>query len=111
MSDLQQEIERVRELVANAWSPAARAAAAVTRGAKKKIKPKAVGQWVVHPVSGKRGVVDHVYHDNVNEKGKLVQVDYGAKMGGNGTHKENHRESAIKHSKDQKSKWAQKSHE
>lgn len=62
------------------------------------------GQWVVHPQTGRRGVVSHTYDDNTNEKGRLVEVDYGNK-------KQNFRESELKKSKDQKSKWVDKTHE
>ena len=75
-------------------------------------KKKKVGDWVVHPKLKKRGRVSHVYHDNEHkDRGKLVEVDYGAGPNGHGSHIVNHREHDIGHSKDQNSKWASKSHE
>lgn len=35
------------------------------------------GDWVTHPITHQRGQVKHVYKDNANEKGHLVEVDYG----------------------------------
>lgn len=118
---------RIREIVANTWSDESRKAALLARQAKKELSqignpsslpatadsfkrksgkgsPTASGQWVVHPITGKRGVVDHVYHDNANEHGRLMQVDYGS-------HKANHREAKIKLSGDQQSKWVDKPYE
>lgn len=68
-----------------------------------------VGDWVVHPKTNKRGVVSHVYEDNKNEKGRLVQVDYNnLSSSGGGNLQTNHREHDVKKSKDQTSKWNQK---
>ena len=82
--------------------------AGTSEGVKKgwETRKHGVGDWVVHPVTGKRGVVDHIYSDpdvdpKPNAKGRLVQVDYG-----NG--KANHREGDIKPSQDQQSKWREK---
>lgn len=56
-----------------------------------------VGQWVNTPKGG-RAVVDHVYDDNKTENGRLVQVDLGKK-------KANYRETELKLSGDQDSKF------
>jgi len=72
--------------------------------------PKRVGDWVTHPVTGKRGIVGHIYEDNKNAKGRLLQVDYGAGKPGEGDGRAlaNHREGDVQFSNDQKSKWADK---
>ena len=65
------------------------------------------GLWVVNPHTGRRGVVDHIYEDNKNAKGRLVQVDFGADERGRQLHV-NFREADLKASADQKSRWADK---
>ena len=82
-------------------------------GARKGWESRKVGEWVVHPKTGKRGLITHVYHDNENSDGKLVQVDYGARGDGlyGGINQANHREAHLKLSRDQESKWAAKPNE
>jgi hypothetical protein len=65
------------------------------------------GDWVYHPKTRQRGVVSHVYEPgesgapDVNEHGRLVEVDYGHTKG-------NIREKIAIRSRDQMSKWASK---
>ena len=62
-----------------------------------------IGTWIVHPSLRVRGVVNHIYSDNVNDRGALVQVDFNFVFGRRC--EMNLRQSDLLISKDQKSKW------
>lgn len=69
-----------------------------------KIAKPTVGQWVVNPFNENRGIISHVYHDNVTEDGILVEIDWG-------NQKTNHRHLTtvfLRLSKDQVSGWVDK---
>ena len=75
-----------------------------SEGAKAGWEKRKHGEWVAHPTTGKRGVIDHIYEDGSggpSEKGRLVQVDYGHG-------KANHREGDLNLSADQSSRWVDK---